>query len=65
VEKGECLGYFQFGGSTCVMLTQQRRVTWDDDVAETAVTGTELLVQMGQQVGTLAVADAAVQQQTH
>ena len=51
VNKGDCLGYFQFGGSTCIMLTQRGKVQFDDDLLETAVTGTELYVQMGQQIG--------------
>jgi hypothetical protein len=37
VKKGECFGYFQFGGSTCIMLTQKGRMQFDDDLLETAV----------------------------
>ena len=39
------------GGSTCIMLTQKGRLEFDEDALETAVTGVELLVQMGQQIG--------------
>ena len=37
VKKGDCFGYFQFGGSTCIMLTQKGRMQFDDDLLETAV----------------------------
>ena len=50
-KKGECFGYFQFGGSTCIMLTQQGKVNFDDDLLETAVSGVELLVKMGEHIG--------------
>jgi len=33
------------------MLTQKGRLEFDEDALETAVTGVELLVQMGQQIG--------------
>lgn len=49
--KGDCFGYFQFGGSTCIMLTQPGRVAFDDDLLETATTGMELYVKMGECIG--------------
>lgn len=51
ITKGECFGYFQFGGSTCIMLTKKGMVTFDDDLLETTVSGIEMYVEMGQQVG--------------
>lgn len=52
VERGEEKGYFKFGGSTIVVLTQEGQVEFDEDLLHNTRDGFETLVQMGQQLGT-------------
>lgn len=49
--RGDCFGYFQFGGSTCILLMEKGRVTFDEDLIETSLTGMESYVQMGERIG--------------
>lgn len=50
--RGALLGKMQFGGSTVVLLTPRHMVRWDDDLVRMSAGQVEMLVWMGQQVGT-------------
>lgn len=51
VKKGQEKGYFQFGGSTVVLLLQPGRVRMDFDLIENSENGYETLVRMGERIG--------------
>jgi len=50
-QKGDCYGYFQYGGSTCVVLTEPGAVQWDADLLEASARGLETFVRMGERIG--------------
>eukprot|EP00913_Durusdinium_trenchii_P028722 g26937.t1 len=49
--KGDCYGYFQYGGSTCVIVTEPGAVGWDPDLLDASARGIESFVKMGEQIG--------------
>ncbi|KDD74425.1 hypothetical protein H632_c1322p0, partial [Helicosporidium sp. ATCC 50920] len=50
--KGEELGYFAFGGSTCVLLLPDAApVAWDEDLRANSHKSLETLVKVGEQIG--------------
>ncbi|KAF9138199.1 hypothetical protein BG015_002464 [Linnemannia schmuckeri] len=51
VEKGDELGYFAYGGSTCVLLFKKGAVQFDQDLIESSKNGVETLVRMGEHIG--------------
>lgn len=51
VKKGEEKGYFEFGGSTIVLLFMHDRVRLDDDLLENTENGYETIVKMGERIG--------------
>lgn len=51
VEKGEEKGYFEFGGSTVVLLLQHGKVRLDYDLVENTENGYETIVRMGERIG--------------
>ena len=51
VERGEEKGYFKFGGSTIVVLTEEGRVQFDEDLISNTRDGFETLIQMGNRLG--------------
>ncbi|KAF9088523.1 hypothetical protein BGX23_007287 [Mortierella sp. AD031] len=51
VEKGDELGYFAYGGSTCILLFQKGAVRFDEDLVATSLKGLETLVRMGERIG--------------
>jgi phosphatidylserine decarboxylase len=51
VRRGEEKGYFQFGGSTVVVLLEKDRVCMADDILENTRAGKETIVQMGERIG--------------
>lgn len=51
VEKGLEKGYFEFGGSTIVLLLQPGKVRIDYDLLENSENGYETLVKMGERIG--------------
>lgn len=51
VKKGEEKGYFEFGGSTIVLLLQHGRVRMDSDLIENSENGYETIVRMGERIG--------------
>ncbi|KAG0266256.1 hypothetical protein BG011_002953 [Mortierella polycephala] len=51
VEKGDELGYFAYGGSTCILLFKAGAVEFDEDLVASSQTGIETLVRMGERIG--------------
>eukprot|EP01116_Phalansterium_solitarium_P019851 TRINITY_DN5699_c0_g1_i3.p1 TRINITY_DN5699_c0_g1~~TRINITY_DN5699_c0_g1_i3.p1 ORF type:complete len:641 (-),score=250.99 TRINITY_DN5699_c0_g1_i3:287-2209(-) len=51
INKGDEHGYFQFGGSTIIMLFQPGMVKFDQDLLDHSNTSVETLVKMGVQIG--------------
>lgn len=51
VYRGEEKGYFQFGGSTVVLLIQPDQVQIDEDILENSKKGIETVVHMGEKIG--------------
>ena len=51
VKKGEEKGYFEFGGSTIVVLLQHGKVRLDADLIENSESGYETIVRMGERIG--------------
>lgn len=51
VAKGDELGYFQFGGSTLLVLFQRNRIRFDDDLVFNSAKQQETLVKMGMSLG--------------
>ncbi len=52
IRKGQEKGYFEFGGSTIVMLFQRDQVVFDDDIIKNSAEGYETIVKMGEKIGT-------------
>jgi len=51
VERGQELGYFSFGGSTCLVLFRRGMVQFDEDLLTNSATPIETLVQVCTRVG--------------
>jgi phosphatidylserine decarboxylase len=52
VKRGQCLGYFQYGGSTVIVLFPPAQVTLDEDlVVNSTVQKCETLVKVGERIG--------------
>ncbi len=51
VARGQEKGFFQFGGSTVVLLFEPGAVVFDDDLVRDSAQGLEVHVQAGSQVG--------------
>ncbi|KAL6768769.1 PSD1 [Auxenochlorella protothecoides x Auxenochlorella symbiontica] len=52
VAKGQELGYFAFGGSTCILLLPDAHpVVWDEDLLQYGRKSLETLVRVGERVG--------------
>lgn len=49
--KGQELGYFAFGGSTCILLTPPNSVEWDEDLKLNGLKSLESLVKVGERIG--------------
>ena len=54
VSRGQEKGYFQFGGSTVVLLTKENTVCIDDYILQNSANGMETVVKYGQKIGTKA-----------
>ena len=54
VTRGQEKGYFQFGGSTVVLLTEPGSVIIDEDILHNSREGTETIVRYGEKIGTAA-----------
>lgn len=51
VKRAEELGYFKFGGSTLVLLFEEGRMKFDDDLVENSTGALETLIRVGMSVG--------------
>ena len=49
--KGQEKGYFEFGGSTTILIFQKNRIKIDDDIKEYSVQGIETKVKYGSKIG--------------
>jgi phosphatidylserine decarboxylase len=52
VAQGQEKGYFQFGGSTLVLLFEPDKINFDQDLISHTLSGTEVQVRTGTQIGT-------------
>ncbi len=50
-KKGEEKGYFEFGGSTIVLLFKKNTIKLDDDIYNNSLFNIETIVQYGQRIG--------------
>ena len=50
--RGEEKGYFQFGGSTIVILAKKDTIEIDDDIERNSRNGFKTVVKMGEKIGT-------------
>lgn len=51
VQRGDEFGYFAFGGSTIVLLLENGKVEWDEDLRLNCQASLETLVQYGTKIG--------------
>lgn len=51
LRKGDELGYFAYGGSTCILLFKKGAVKFDEDLLRNSKKGLETLVRMGEHIG--------------
>lgn len=51
VRKGQEKGYFEFGGSTVILLLQHGKVRMDIDLLENTEDGYETIIKMGERIG--------------
>ncbi|HKK80650.1 MAG TPA: phosphatidylserine decarboxylase, partial [Prolixibacteraceae bacterium] len=51
VNKGEEKGYFEFGGSTVVLLFEKNKITIDEDLLKNTAKGYETTIKMGERMG--------------
>jgi phosphatidylserine decarboxylase len=49
--KGDEFGFFQFGGSTTILLFQKGRVEYDADLLQHSGRSVEVLLKMGERIG--------------
>ena len=50
-KKGEEKGYFEFGGSTIVLLIKKNIINLDKDILENSSEGIETIVKYGERIG--------------
>lgn len=51
VTKGEEKGYFMYGGSTVIILTQKDKIIIDEDIISNSLNGLETYVKYGEKIG--------------
>jgi phosphatidylserine decarboxylase len=51
VRRGQEKGYFQFGGSTVVLLLKKDTAVLDSDILENSRQGIETVVKFGEKIG--------------
>lgn len=51
LEKGQEMGYFQYGGSTVITVFPKDLVEWDEDLLSNSNKSVETLVNMGESMG--------------
>ncbi|KAI8076745.1 phosphatidylserine decarboxylase-domain-containing protein [Halteromyces radiatus] len=52
LDKGEEMGYFQYGGSTVICVFGKDTVHWDQDLTKNSTLSFETYVRMGERIGT-------------
>ncbi|KAI9475622.1 MAG: phosphatidylserine decarboxylase-domain-containing protein [Benjaminiella poitrasii] len=52
LEKGQEMGYFQYGGSTVIAIFPKGTVEWDKDLLRNSQNSLETLVRVGERIGT-------------
>ena len=52
VERGQEKGYFEFGGSTVILMLEKNMIFLDDDILRNSQAGEETIVKMGERIGT-------------
>ena len=50
-KKGEEKGFFEFGGSTIILLTQKDKINPSPDILENSGEDCETIVKMGEEIG--------------
>ncbi|KAI8082419.1 phosphatidylserine decarboxylase-domain-containing protein [Thamnidium elegans] len=55
LEKGQEMGYFQYGGSTVIVVFPKDTVEWDQDLKLNSEKSLETLVEMGERIGSYCV----------
>ncbi|EST05400.1 Phosphatidylserine decarboxylase-related [Kalmanozyma brasiliensis GHG001] len=58
VKRGQEFGFFKFGGSTIVLVFEEGRVTWDQDLVDNGRAAIETLVRVGMGIGRAGGAEA-------
>ncbi len=53
VSRGDEKGFFKFGGSTVICFFEEGAVSFDEDLVEHSLGGTETFVKMGERIGSL------------
>lgn len=51
VKRGQEKGYFEFGGSSIVLLFGRDQITFDEDILKNSANGFETAVKMGEKIG--------------
>eukprot|EP00941_MAST-03F_sp_MAST-3F-sp1_P002035 g2035.t1 len=51
LRKGDCFGYYQYGGSTTVMLVKKNHVKFDSDLLKSSADNVETRIRFGMQIG--------------
>ena len=54
ISRGQEKGYFEFGGSTIILLLERGEVVLDHDILQYSLQGVETLVHMGERIGKVA-----------
>ncbi|KAF8953028.1 hypothetical protein BGZ46_003315 [Entomortierella lignicola] len=52
IKKGGELGYFAYGGSTCILVFKKGAVKFDEDLIQNSLSGVETVVKVGEGIGT-------------
>lgn len=52
IKKGDELGYFAFGGSTCLVLFKHGTISFDKDLMINSAKPIETLIKVGDRIGT-------------
>jgi len=60
VMKGEDMGFFQYGGSTTILIAPENAVEWDEDLIKNSEATTETLVRVGERIGRALVGGAPI-----
>lgn len=59
VAKGEDIGWFQYGGSTVIVVFPGDRIEWDADLVAASEQGFEVQVRVGERIGRAVGAEGA------